>query len=323
MNISHLRWSVLTFSFFLLLFGAYLGLYFGYFLPTFSCCYVRERAGTCFMLTLQTTLGAFTWDEILVFLKRLMFFSLLVVILGRGWCGWVCPLGFFQDLLDVIRQKLGIGYLRFSQKLRNGLAWIKWVFLGVAVLIPVWVAFPLFCPCVALNLNIPFCQLCPGKFILPLLVGNPDRVAVNFKNTTRMVMSILGLTFSIATILGALIKRRFWCLFCPLGLILSWYRKISFLKLEKEDRNCTRCEICFNTCPAEIESVYQSFGCKDVTAAECSLCLKCVENCPEQDALKAVYLGKTIYRSSPQKFFDKRGVDTRDAIPMIQKEGKP
>lgn len=308
MNIGNLRWIVLTISFFLLLFGAYLGLHLGHFLPTFSCCYVNTRAGTCFLLTLQQTLGTFTWDSIAVFFKRLFYFSLLVIVIGRAWCGWICPMGFFQDVLDAIRRKVRLGYIRFSEKLRKGLAWIKWAFLSVALLLPLWVAFPVGCPCVALNLYIPFCQLCPGKYILPLLVGNPDRVAVNYENKTSLVMTLLGLTFSLIVILGAFVKRRFWCSFCPLGLILSWYRKISFLKLEKNDEKCTKCEICYNVCPVEIDEVFRSRGKKDVTFAECTLCLKCVENCPEDDALKAVYLGKGVYRSSAGKFFGKRGI---------------
>ena len=306
MNLSTLRWTVLIVSFFLLLFGSYLGLYFGYFLPTFSCCYVRARAGTCFMLTLQQTLGAFTWGSMAVFLERLLCFSLLVILIGRAWCGWICPLGFLQDLLDIIRRKTGIGYVRFSTRLQSSLSWIKWTFLSVALLIPLWVAFPVICPAVALGLQIPFCQLCPGKYILPLCAGNPDRVSVNYESSTHLVMSILGLTFSMIAILGAFIKRRFWCTFCPLGLILSWYRKISFLKLTKNDDTCTRCEICYNVCPADIEEVYKSRGKTDVTFSECILCLKCIDNCPEEDALKAVYLGKTVYRSSARNFFKAR-----------------
>ncbi|BBO89641.1 4Fe-4S binding protein [Desulfosarcina ovata] len=309
MKISTLRWTILTAAFVILLFGAYGGLYFGYFLPTFSCCWVRARAGTCFMLTLQRTLGMFTWESMFILLKQFIFFSLLVILLGRAWCGWLCPLGFVQDLLDRLRQAVGLGYVRFSEKLRGGLAWIKWAFLAVAVLLPIWVAFPVMCPAVALGLQIPFCQLCPGKYILPLCVGNPDRISVNYENGTHVVMSILGLTFSMVALLGALIKRRFWCGFCPLGLILGWYRKISFIKLKKNDAACTRCEICYNVCPSEITEVFRSQGKTDVTTAECMLCLKCVENCPEEGALKATYLGKTIYRSSPGKFFIKRGVN--------------
>lgn len=306
MNITHFRWIILTLSFFVLLFGAYAGFYFGYFIPTFSCCYVRARAGTCFMLTLQQTLGTFTWDSMLVFGERFIYFSILVIILGRAWCGWICPLGFFQDVLDWVRTKLNIGYVRFTRKLKQSLVWVKWTFISVAMVIPLWVAFPLFCPCVALNLNIPYCQLCPGKYILPLLVGNPDRIAVNFNSATNVVMSTLGLTFSGMTLIGALVKRRFFCTFCPLGLMMSWYRKISFLKVKKNDEKCTRCEICYNACPVEIEEVYQSRGKADVTFEDCTLCLKCVENCPEDGALKAEYLGKTVYKSSTRNFFSKR-----------------
>lgn len=297
-NISQLRWAVLFSAFFILLFGAYLGLYFGYFLPTFSCCYVQPRAGTCFMLTLQQTLGEFTLESMTVFSKRCIYFSLLVILLGKSWCGWICPLGLFQDVMDWIRMRLRIGYIRFNQSLSKGLSWIKWVFLSVALFLPVWVAFPLFCPCVALNLNIPFCQICPGKYLLPLVVGNPDRIAVDMKNATSITMSVLGLTFSIMTIIGALVKRRFFCTFCPLGLIMGWYRKISFFRLTKNDAACTRCEICYNVCPVDIEDVFRSRGKKDVTHADCSLCLKCVEHCPEENALSATYLGKTIYRST-------------------------
>ena len=313
MNLSKFRWIVSAIAFVTLLFGAYCGLYFGDFLPTFSCRYVETRAGTCFLMTLQRTiqmtlgtLSGFAQKDIVVFLKQLLYFSLLVVLIGRAWCGWICPLGFFQDVLYRIRQWLGVGSIRFSEKVRNRLTWIKWVFLSVALLIPLWVAFPFFCPLVAFNLRMPFCQLCPGKYILPLLVGNPDRVAVNYESTTQLVMSLLGLSISVVVILGAFVKNRFWCTFCPLGLILSWYRKISFLKLKKDDEKCTRCEICYNVCPMEIEGVFKSRGRKDVTFAECHLCLKCIESCPEPDALKATYLGIPIYRSSSRKFLRSR-----------------
>lgn len=310
-TVNRVRWTILFTAFFILLFGAYLNLYFGSFLPTFSCCYVRARAGTCFMLTLQQTLGEFTWKSMAVFLERFFYFSVLVIILGRSWCGWICPLGLFQDILDWVRVRLHIGYIRFNRALARGLSWIKWVFLSVAVLLPVWVAFPLFCPCVALNLHIPFCQICPGKYILPFVVGNPDRIALDMKNGTTITMSVLGLTFSIMTIIGALFKRRFFCSFCPLGLIMGLYRKISFFKLTKNDTACTRCEICYNVCPVDIEEVFESRGEKDVTQSKCILCLKCVEHCPEENALSATYLGKTIYRSKAhvnEKGTTKKGI---------------
>ncbi len=328
MNLSRLRWTVSSVAFAVLLFGAYLGLYFGDFLPTFSCRYADTRSGTCFMMTIQRTIqmllgtiGGFARKDMMIFLKQLLYFSLLVMLIGRAWCGWICPLGFFQDVLYWIGRKLRIGYVRFSKTIRNRLVWIKWGFMFVALLIPLWVAFPVFFPHVALNLRMPFCQLCPGKYILPLLVGNPDRIAVNYESTTHLVMSLLGLSFSVLVVLGAVIKNRFWCRFCPLGLILSWFRKISFFKLMKDDEKCTRCEICYNICPMDIHEVFESRGRKDVTFPECHLCLKCIQNCPETDALKAVYLGMPIYRSSSKRFFKNSGTSTAGDFRALKKIG--
>ena len=319
MRIATIRWLVLIISFALLLFGACTGLHLGSFLPTFSCCFVPARAGTCFFLPLQQSLGSFTWEDMRLFFERFFWFSLLVLILGRAWCGWICPLGFFQDALDWLRRKIGMGYGRFGHALRRRLAWLKWIFFGVAVLIPLWVAFPVFFPPVALDLNIPFCQLCPGKYILPLITFSQDRILVDFESTTRLVMSSLGLLFSITVIVGAFVKRRFWCPYCPLGLLMSWYRKWSLFKLKKDDATCTHCQICANVCPMEIEEVFRSRGRIDVTFADCILCLKCIEHCPENDALRADFLGRTIYRSSAQGFFNHPALPTRASLSSANK----
>lgn len=303
MRIAHLRWLVLAFSFALLLFGACAGLHLGSFLPTFSCCFVPTRAGTCFFLPLQTSLGSFTWADMQLFFERFFWFSLLVLLIGRAWCGWICPLGFFQDLLDRLRRALGMGFARFGEQLRQRLGWAKWIFLAIAVLIPLWVAFPVFFPSVALDLFIPFCQLCPGKYILPLITFSPDRILVDFESTTRLVMSSLGLLFSLMAIIGALVKRRFWCPYCPLGLLMSWYRSWSLLKLKKEDATCTHCRICADVCPMEITEVFSSRGRVDVTFADCILCFKCIEHCPEDRALRADFVGFALYKSSSRGFF--------------------
>jgi len=302
-RIGKLRWLILSLSFVLLLFGACAGLHLGSILPTFSCCFVPTRAGTCFFLPLQLSLGTFTWPDMLLFLNRFFWFSLLVLLLGRAWCGWLCPLGFFQDLLDRLRQAVGLGYARFSAKWRGRLSWVKWIFLGIALLIPLWVAFPVLFAPVALDLNIPFCQLCPGKYILPLITFSRDRILVDFESTTRMVMSSLGLLFSVTVIIGAFIKRRFWCPYCPLGLLMSWYRKWSLFKLKKDDATCTHCQVCANVCPLEIDEVFLSRGRVDVTFSDCILCLKCIEHCPEDDALRADFIGRTVYRSTSKGFF--------------------
>lgn len=304
MTVTKLRWTVLTISFFILLMGGWVGINLGGFLPTYSCPYVGgSRGGVCFLFRFQYLLSNASMEAFIGLGKHILYFSLLVILVGRAWCGWICPVGFVQDLIDLVRRKLHVGYIRFPERLRNRLGCVKWILLFVAVLLPLWVAYPLFAPAVAIDLRQPYCQLCPGRYILPLLIGDINDVAVNFKSATTIVMSLLGLIFSVTLIVGAFLKRRFWCSYCPMGLLLSWYRKLGFLKLKKDCGKCTMCGACYNACPVDIEQIFREREKEDVTFADCTLCLKCIEYCPEDNALRATFLGKTIYRSTSKGFF--------------------
>ncbi|MBW2039256.1 MAG: 4Fe-4S binding protein [Deltaproteobacteria bacterium] len=308
MTVSQIRWITLTVSFFVLSFGGLAALSLGNFLPTFSCFYVESRSGTCFLWVLQHLLDHGYWEAYKSLGKYLLYFSLLVIVIGRAWCGWICPLGFFQDVLDLIRRKLHLGYISFPEELRAQLSCVKWIFLFIALLIPLWVSFPFFGKSIAMDLRQPFCQLCPGKYILPFILGDTVDVAVNFKSTTTIIMSVLGLIFSGVVIFGALLKRRFWCPYCPMGLFLSFYKKISFIKLKKDCQKCTMCGICYNVCPMEIKDLLTERKNEDVTFTDCTLCLRCVEYCPEDETLRATFFGRTIYKSSSKGFFSRQHI---------------
>lgn len=312
MTVTHLRWIILGVAFLLLSFGGLVAVSLGEFFPAFSCYYVDSRGGTCFLWVMQHLIDHGYWGALKALGRYFVYFSILALIAGRLWCGWVCPLGFLQDLLDLLRRKLNIGYMSFPERLRAQLRCVKWIFLFIALLIPLWVAFPFFAPSVAGDLHQPLCQLCPGKYILPLVVGDAADVAVHFKSTTTVVMSVLGLFFSGLVIMLAMVKRRFWCPYCPMGLLLSWYRKISLVRLKKKCGKCTMCEVCYNVCPVEIKQVFKEREREDVTFADCTLCLRCVEHCPEDGALSASFLGKTFYKSSSRGFFTRRYAPAED-----------
>ncbi|MCK4422672.1 MAG: 4Fe-4S binding protein, partial [Candidatus Omnitrophica bacterium] len=138
MRISHLRWIVLIVAFLALTYGGLAGLSLGNFLPTFSCRYVDTRGGECFLWSQQHHFSGHGGPGYLVRLSRpiFLYFCLLIIVIGKAWCGWICPFGFFMDVLDLIRRKLHIGYITFSEKLRARLAPIKWIFLFITLLVP-------------------------------------------------------------------------------------------------------------------------------------------------------------------------------------------
>lgn len=310
MSVSGLRWTVLIVAFVVLTYGGLAGIYLGDFLPTFSCWYVGEsRGGDCFLWHVQHHFSGHGGPGYLVRLNEpmLLYFFLLLLVLGKAWCGWVCPLGFLMDALDLVRRKLNLGYVFFSQRLRRRLAPIKWVLLFLALAVPL-ACFPFFMRSpLASDLAQPYCQWCPAKYVAPLCVGNVDEIAVNFRSGLSIFMTLVGLVVAGLFLIGALTKRRFWCSFCPLGLVIGLCRKLSFIKLKKDCQACTRCGICYNVCPLDIEEIYTERKRTNVTYQDCILCLKCIEHCPEDNALRATFCGRTIYRATQKRFFAKAG----------------
>ena len=320
MKVSTLRWIVLVAAFLALTYGGWIGIRLGDSLPTLSCWYVGEsRGGDCFLWHVQHHLSGHGGPGYLVRSSKpvLLFFFLLVLVAGKGWCGWICPLGFLMDVLDLLRRKLNFGYLTFSHRLRSRLASIKWALLFISLAIPL-ACLPYFTRSpLASDLAQPFCQLCPARYLAPLCVGDVKEIAVNFRGGVSIAMTALGLSIAGLFLVGSLTKRRFWCAFCPLGLVIGLCRKLSFLKLKKDCQACTRCGICYHVCPLEIELIYKERHRADVTYQDCILCMKCIEKCPEDNALRATFCGKTIYRASHQGFFsEQREEQTPHGIPV-------
>lgn len=96
--------------------------------------------------------------------------------------------------------------------------------------------------------------------------------------------------------------RRFWCRFCPTGISLAaanrfkWFKWAPLLRLDKNGVKCTKCGICERVCPVQVTEVYEK---KDgpIETSMCTLCLRCVEMCPEKDCLSLKLIKRTLCKS--------------------------
>ncbi|MGC8785857.1 MAG: 4Fe-4S binding protein [Anaerolineae bacterium] len=208
-----------------------------------------------------------------VAIRQFPFYTLGVLALigsmvGRLACGWLCPFGWFQELVYGFGQRLRlrgsnpVGLRRLRQQVSGHLHWLPYGFLFVLVgIVPFLTREPWFsklCPVGTIEAAIPW-----------ILLDSGLRAQVGWLFAVKIAI-LLGFLF------WMLRSQRPFCRFvCPLGAIWSPFNRLSWLHLTVDAANCSQCEACRTVCPVDIR-IYE-----DVDSTRCIRCMECVRACPE------------------------------------------
>ena len=267
-----IRWIVMIAFGFMMIWG---GLIFGLkmssiSIPILSCPWNTEQMteSSCYYLSHLNELFELPIKIILIFFGSTIGFTLLF---GRAICGFLCPMGLVQDIMDKIRQKTKTEGVSMNEKMYSALTPIKWCM----VIIFVGLCF----------MGGNFCNFCPAVAVSPILAGI---------STSLYVSGFL----MILVLMGAFFKRRFFCTVCPLGYLMGLLHKFSLFRIKKDCQACTECGACYEACPMGIKMIYTERGKADVTDANCIMCGECVRCCPENNALSVTFAGAKLYTSS-------------------------
>jgi polyferredoxin len=194
---------------------------------------------------------------------------LVLAVAARGaFCGWICPLGFLQDLVAgasaAAQRRLPAAHraMRALRRVAGPLAvldrplrLVKYAVLGWAV----WGA--------ATFGVMVFRDVDPWVALLDIA-----------GESTGFGLAVLGVV-----LLGAVFVDRPWCRYaCPLGAANGLAARLSPVRLERNESACVACNLCTRSCPMGIDVAKASA----VTSAECIGCLECVEACPRAGALE-------------------------------------
>jgi ferredoxin-type protein NapH len=308
-------------------------------IPILACYYPNGRTVTCPIWQIQAYIFPF-WDytrgyNVIYSLSGLemlaIVFSLIIfasIILGRFFCGWLCPFGLYMDLLTRFRKVFKKRHLIFSAKTNAALSQSRWIIIAAFLILSViFGSFAIFGTeiipgtnpntghdaihsGIVTNINEPYCLVCPAR-PLCILVESAlglmnwsyvSKITYGPLYITGFYVTSLNLAVLIIVTILAFVYRRFWCRVCPMGALtalFSAYRpfnRVALTKLEKNEEKCTKCGVCKRVCSMDVSEVYDRKG-GDVTVSNCILCVRCVEMCPYPGALEAKFAGKTVMRS--------------------------
>jgi polyferredoxin len=261
----------------------------------------------------------FTYSIPLLYVLIVLF--AMTIVLGRLYCGWLCPFGLLMDLVIPIRKALSVSYRNVPEKLNKSLHQSRYVILLFFLFLPIllWRIQP---P-PNLNFAVVMAQLLAGPFriysvlldpMIPLVVPWTGPLVVNHINFSypyaqdilnyagKNIAPIIAVAFVGLTLASSFFVRRFWCRFCPTGASLAVLNRFKgftwapLLYIDKDEEKCTKCGVCKRVCQSQVPEVYEQKGGK-ITTSMCILCLRCAEMCPYEDALKVKLGNKTVFKS--------------------------
>ena len=229
--------------------------------PGFNCYSCPGAVGACPLGSIQNALASSGHQAGWYVLGIITLFG---VVLGRTICGWLCPLGLIQELLN----KIPTPKIRKS-RITRAISWLKYILLAVFVVaIPLWYGLKH-------NLPLPgFCKyICPaGTFEGAMgLLSNP---ANNAK------FSMLGILFTRKFIIMLLIGllcvfcyRTFCRFICPLGAIYGLFNRFNIVGVKVDENRCNHCGSCVRSCGMDVRHVGDH---------ECIGCGRCMEVCAQK-----------------------------------------
>lgn len=227
--------------------------------PGLNCYSCPGAIGSCPVGALQNALIALDKGMLFYVVGTILAFGAL---LGRTVCGWLCPIGLLQDLLDKAP----------FPKVRKGtwsrvLSWAKYAVLAVLVIImPLWLL-------AATGIGAPaFCEyLCPAGTLeagIPLVAVDSElQMSIGFLFDWKVAV------LAALVVLSLFVYRPFCRFLCPLGALYSFFNRIAVVRYRVDESRCEHCGTCVAECKMDVSCVGDR---------ECIQCGACAAGCPAQ-----------------------------------------
>jgi polyferredoxin len=183
------------------------------------------------------------------------------LLLRKGFCGWICPVGFLSNLIEATGRRFRL--------LRQPPAYLDYPLLSLKYL-----------------LLFIFGYLILFKMDLAGIEAF-RRSPYNLVVDAKMLLFFLAPSALSLWVMGGLVAasfflRNFWCRYlCPYGALLGLLALASPVAVSRNEESCLDCRKCDKVCPGSIRVSWK----KTVRSPECIGCGECVSACPVRDCL--------------------------------------
>jgi ferredoxin-type protein NapH len=180
---------------------------------------------------------------------------LYLLVGGRAFCSWVCPVNMITDLSAYFRKVLDIDrFQRRQPSSRNIRYWV-----------------------IALSLIISFMMgVTAFEFVSPISMVHRGIVfGLGFGWAAMLIIFLFDL----------FVLKDGWCgHVCPLGGFYSLIGRFSLIRVTHNADNCTACMNCKSVCPEKQVLFMIDKDSMPILSGECTNCARCIEVCND-DAL--------------------------------------
>ncbi len=282
-------------------------------LPALSCAYDQQNAAYCILIPTQHQIHHRIGEGIVraqqvtfgVFVPLLMtmltFFAFFFVV-GKAFCGWVCPLGTLQEWIGKVGRRFNVGLRRFEPgdlgaptRVRP----VKWLLLlGLVFLLPLLTGLGI----TPHSLGNPYCDICPSRIATTLLTGNTEQLALRVDDNIGFGLGAVADMLIGFMLVGAMAIRQPFCRICPLLAFNAAFQRLSPMRLVKAKHEaCDKCSICTESCPMDIPEISKEHG-RKAYHEDCTLCGRCAEYCPQDGVIKLKWGPLALFSSSREYY---------------------
>lgn len=186
------------------------------------------------------------------------------LVLKRGFCGWICPVGTVWEAFSSAGRRLMGRDLRLPR-------WLDVPLRGIRYVLAAAFAFVL--------MSVPLAEAVDFRRLPYMWTADLRILGIMVEPAFVLVVLLTG---AVSALIGPV-----WCRYlCPLGGLYSAVALASPLAVERDAGTCTHCGRCSAVCHAFVEPERS----RRVWAVECDGCMECVRACPVDGCLEAQVL---------------------------------